>query len=177
MAPVHGDRSLGEYLRSQRAGAGVSLADIARATRINQQHLSALESGDFSQLPPPVFVKGFIRAYSDVLGIPADTALALYHAESGVPTRLPTRISSPRPPASWIGHPLTVSVALLIVFGAGVLALNVMARPPSRPVPMEPAQIQQGGARDRMPGAPPAPPGNPHVLSQGSLAEQRSPHP
>jgi len=130
--------SLGRYLRARREETGASLADVARVTRISAYHLAALESDDLSELPAPVFVKGFIRAYCGCLGIPVDDALALFHAMPGVPAAPPARPVVSPSRRSWIGHPLTVSLALLVAFGAGVLALNLGTRraPPSPPVPV-----------------------------------------
>jgi len=45
----------------------MSLDDIARSTRVGRRHLEALETDTFGELPAPVFVKGFIRAYCEFL--------------------------------------------------------------------------------------------------------------
>jgi len=80
MAPVGETPSLGRYLRALRSDAGGSLLDMAGATRISEGHLRALESDALRELPAPVFVKGFIRAYCAFLGAPAIAA----DLESGV---------------------------------------------------------------------------------------------
>ncbi|PYV10551.1 MAG: hypothetical protein DMG07_20945 [Acidobacteria bacterium] len=55
--------SVGSCLREMRVNRGVSLEEVARSTRVTSHYLAALESDDFSALPPPVFTRGFIRAY------------------------------------------------------------------------------------------------------------------
>src|SRR5262245_15699451 len=160
MADEVARHSLGSHLRSLRSLAGVSLSEMASTTRISEHYLHALESDDLSDLPAPVFVKGFIRAYCSFLHVPGDEALALYQEASGVPAASPAHALSPRPRGSWFGHPLAVSVALLIVFGGGVLALNLLTRGVPRPAaPSAPPRFVpiQEPAVPTQPAAPPAP--------------------
>jgi cytoskeleton protein RodZ len=70
--------AVGAYLRALRERQGVSIDEIARSTRVLHHYLEALESDDLASLPAPVFAKGFIRAYCQVLGVPADEAITLY---------------------------------------------------------------------------------------------------
>ena len=56
--------SLGPYLRELRERRGVSLEEMARATRVGRPYLEALEAGEFSKLPAPVFTRGFVREYA-----------------------------------------------------------------------------------------------------------------
>src|SRR5438034_703621 len=68
--------SVGDYLRDLRDRRGISLEEISRVTRVASGYLEALESDRFSALPPPVFTRGFIRAYCQALGESPDEALA-----------------------------------------------------------------------------------------------------
>ena len=45
------------------------MEDISLQTYIRAQLLKALETGDTSDLPQPIFVQGFIRRYADALGL------------------------------------------------------------------------------------------------------------
>src|SRR5213594_2826440 len=45
------EETLGQYLCHMRTQKGVSLEDIAKATRIDPRYLQAVEQNDFSQLP------------------------------------------------------------------------------------------------------------------------------
>ena len=57
--------TLGQYLRHMRTQKGVSLEDIAKATRIDPRYLEAVEDNDFSQLPrAEVFAKAYARCLS-----------------------------------------------------------------------------------------------------------------
>ncbi len=56
-------------LRRRREERGISLADAQTATRIRTKYLQALEEGNVAALPEPVYVRGFLRAYADYLGL------------------------------------------------------------------------------------------------------------
>ena len=60
---------LGAYLQQKRQEQGKSLEDISLQTYIRAQLLKAVEAGDTSDLPQPIFVQGFIRRYADALGL------------------------------------------------------------------------------------------------------------
>jgi cytoskeleton protein RodZ len=77
--------SLGQKLRQERERRGVSLADIAKETRISSRHLEAIESGDTKTMPRDFFYKSFTRQYATYLGLEpkeVDTAIEL---EMGAP--------------------------------------------------------------------------------------------
>lgn len=67
--------SFGEYLKTIRLEKGIRLSDISSQTRISKDTLAALEAEDHAHLPAEVFVKGFIRAYSRVVGADGDVAI------------------------------------------------------------------------------------------------------
>jgi cytoskeleton protein RodZ len=69
---------VGAYLREIRERQGISIDEIARSTRVLHHYLEVLENDDLASLPAPVFAKGFIRAYCQALGIPADEPIRLY---------------------------------------------------------------------------------------------------
>ena len=70
--------TIGAYLRRERELRGISLEEVAGATKISIRLLEALESDDHSALPPPVFVKGFIRAYAQHIGLDPEDAVLRY---------------------------------------------------------------------------------------------------
>ena len=50
--------TLGSYLREEREKQGKTLVDIVRTTRISRTMLEAIESGQDTQLPPPLYLRG-----------------------------------------------------------------------------------------------------------------------
>lgn len=57
---------------------GVSLEEIASATRITTRNLEALENEKWDQLPGGVFNRGFIRSISRYLGLDEEVLVAEY---------------------------------------------------------------------------------------------------
>jgi len=136
--------SLGIRLRELREAKGVSLDDIARSTRVGRGHLEALESDSWGDLPSPVFVKGFIRAYCEFLEASPDEALGLYREATGE-TAKPARVQSAvrTSPRRRIG-PLMVSFVLFLALGAGLFALRIGLKrspPPAPAVAVQPAPV------------------------------------
>jgi cytoskeleton protein RodZ len=72
---------LGRYLQSLRVKKGLGLDDLSRMTHISRQNLISIEVDDFVNLPAPVHVKGFLRAYAEVLGLNPDRVLQYYTEE------------------------------------------------------------------------------------------------
>jgi cytoskeleton protein RodZ len=72
--------SFGERLQRERELRGISLEEIAEATKIGTRSLKALEEQDFDQLPGGIFNKGFVRAYARYLGLDEEQAVADYLA-------------------------------------------------------------------------------------------------
>ena len=120
--------SLGAYLRSLREAKGGSLEDMARSTRVGIRHLEALEEERLADLPSPVFVRGFIRAYCGFLRESPDTALGRYQDLLG--QRLASMGASlpPRPRASGAHSSLLVGLGLLVVLGLGLIGINLVVR-------------------------------------------------
>jgi len=57
---------------------GVSLEEVANATRISTRNLEALENERWEQLPGGVFNRGFIRSISRYLGLDEETLVSEY---------------------------------------------------------------------------------------------------
>jgi cytoskeletal protein RodZ len=51
------------------------------AIKIRQRHLSALEKNEFEKLPPPAFTRGFIKNYSEFLGLNPQQVLLVYRRQ------------------------------------------------------------------------------------------------
>jgi cytoskeleton protein RodZ len=70
--------SAGQKLRKNRIDRGVTLDEVARITRITKAYLLALEEDAYEKLPSEVYARGFLRIYSNFLGLPGDEILSLY---------------------------------------------------------------------------------------------------
>ncbi|MCA9523876.1 MAG: helix-turn-helix domain-containing protein [Myxococcales bacterium] len=118
--------SLGRYLRENREAKGVTLEQIAEATKIPKGSLEYLESDQYEFLPADVFVRGFIRTYCKNINIEPNHALSLYHERKGRPAqalREYGRIVSPTDePESGRGLRLSHMLLILIAIVTFVVA-------------------------------------------------------
>ena len=74
----------GQYLSYEREKRGISVEEVARALRLPVATITGLEQDDFEQLPEAVYIRGYIRAYCQFLGVDAQPVLAL-REEHGAP--------------------------------------------------------------------------------------------
>ena len=127
--------SVGAFLRELRTRRGVSLEEIARKTRVAQRYLEALEADAYDDLPAPVFIRGFIRAYCQALGESPEDALAIYDRRDGrIPTPVPRPTPIPRPGSSdpRSRGTIIVSFVLLVVLGMALFTVALVIRPRDR---------------------------------------------
>jgi len=100
--------SFGEELRREREIRGISLKEIADATKVSKRFLEAIERNDHKTLPAPVFTRGFVREYARYLGLSVDDIVNRYnYAAAGDQNVEPSphleRLTQPPPEA----HPRT----------------------------------------------------------------------
>ncbi len=114
--PLH---KLGEVLRTAREAKGVDLVRIERETKIRTRYLTALEHGEYAELPGAVYTKGFLRNYGTFLGLDPEYLVDLYRLETagnGAAER-----PSPAPP-----RPMNVRRARAFVVTPGAIAAAVL---------------------------------------------------
>lgn len=118
-ADYYTDLPVGEILRRTRTHYGQTLDDAANYLRIRASQLEALEKNDLKQLPGQVYAIGYIRTYSEYLGLDGEKMVYLFKQQSG---------SKPSKPELHFPVPASESKApnLLIIFGSlAVLALVI----------------------------------------------------
>lgn len=110
----------GERLRAARKEKQISLLDIAKELHLDQHKIRALEANDFAALGAPVFAKGHLRKYAELVGVDPGEVLSDYREltrSDGMPLlvgkrRQPGKELSPGP---WVVLLLAV-LALVFVF-------------------------------------------------------------
>jgi len=70
--------NFGTVLREARERRQVSLADVARQTKVSLTSLQFIEQGKLTDLPHETFVRGFIRSYARTVGVSHVEALSLF---------------------------------------------------------------------------------------------------
>lgn len=74
--------SIGSFLYQRRLDLGVSLEDITARTRIRSTILKAIEDGRINDLPEPIYIRGLIRRYGDILQVDGATLADTFPLES-----------------------------------------------------------------------------------------------
>ena len=72
---------LGQMLRDARERRGVSLRQIANATKISVSVLDALERNDISKLPGGIFGRAFVRSYAIEVGLDPEATIQMFIAQ------------------------------------------------------------------------------------------------
>lgn len=174
--------SVGEYLRDLRTRRGVSLDEVARTTRVARRYLQSLENDAFEDLPAPVFIRGFIRAYCQALGEPPHEALAYYDGHDGRTPPLPAPLVAAARAGGWDPRTrgtIVVSLILMLVLGIALFTVALVIRPGGdraerstievrpEPRPTPPAATSPSESAPSAPVVAPAPPPAP-ARSPGS---------
>ncbi len=68
----------GERLRHFRIRGGMEIEDIARVTKISPTYLRFIEEERFVDLPDSVYVRGFVTAYANCVGLDGKEVAASY---------------------------------------------------------------------------------------------------
>ena len=81
---------VGIQLREARLRRSLSLNQLHAQTHIPLHHIVALEAGCIEQLPEDIYIRGFIRRLSEVLGLDSDRLLASLPAPDPEKSVLPS---------------------------------------------------------------------------------------
>ncbi|MGI5836256.1 MAG: helix-turn-helix domain-containing protein [Chloroflexota bacterium] len=85
--------TMGEVLTDARHRRGVTIEDAEAYTKIRKKYLIALEEDDYSELPEPIYARGFLQIYAEYLGIDPDFAVKLFNPPNPIPS--PTMMIKP----------------------------------------------------------------------------------
>ncbi|MDD3486893.1 MAG: DUF4115 domain-containing protein [Candidatus Moranbacteria bacterium] len=112
--------TLGEQLRNLRSEGRVTLHEVSRDTKIPMKYLEKIESGCYEELPPDVYVKGFLRAYAEFLGVDPKKIISLYEREKEIKSNLcseekKTPVKKAKKPASLVITPRYLAVAVIVI--------------------------------------------------------------
>ncbi len=76
------DMPVGEILRRARTHYGQTLNDVEAILRIRAAQLASIEEGKLDELPGRVYAIGFVRTYSEYLGLDGDKMVSLFKLQS-----------------------------------------------------------------------------------------------
>ncbi len=128
--------SIGAFLRRTREARGMSVGEVARATRISATAISRIEAEHFDDLPGEVFIRGFLKAYASVVGLEPDEVLARYTAARRISSVEPLPMATPIA-RSGRGGRYGVAIAFVLLLLLFTLALTFVMRPRGHDRPTE----------------------------------------
>lgn len=113
---------LGERLRAERLKRNLSVDEIASHLKMAPRVIRDLEDGNESALPP-VYVRGFLKSYSQYLNIDPDALTSAIESmdapSAGVSAKEPLSVPPPRTPRRGKGLPGALLLAVCLAGGAG----------------------------------------------------------
>ena len=138
------DMGVGDILRRTREHHGQSLEDIERAIRIKAPQIEAIETGDVENLPGRVYAIGFVRSYSEYLGLDGDKMVKLFKSQSGGRATkpqldFPVGASESKIPPLWV---VGLSLVLVVLALVGWWSAQETDRSSVREIPPVPAELQ-----------------------------------
>lgn len=74
-------KSVGEILKRARIEKHLTLEEVEVKTKIRAKFLSAIEESDYQRLPSGVYIRGFVRNYSEFLGLSPEKVLAIFRRQ------------------------------------------------------------------------------------------------
>lgn len=153
----------GARLKRERELRGISLDEIATASKISTRLLQAIESENYSVLPGGVFNRGFIRSYARYLGLNEEDVINDYlqethqQSEETRPVPASAAAAAATPAASPAGR-FPRALQALVIVGLAVLVAAALYlkrhRPAAGPVSQPVQQIQPATAVPPTDGAP-----------------------
>ena len=121
--------TFGEKLRSCRETKGYSLEQIARDTNIAKKFLAALEEEDFTIFPGEPYLIGFLKNYSEYLGLASSEIVTLHKnmrlQEQPVPIKELLDTGRPKVPIML----LVILIAAVVGAGGYILYKYITAGP------------------------------------------------
>lgn len=105
-----------ERLKVERERRGLQLQQVADELHVDVRIIEALEAGRFESLGAPVYARGHLRKYAELLGLDAEQLLMTYGQQDREPPAL-----VPIVPATQPRHEVPVTLVSALVVGVLVI--------------------------------------------------------
>ncbi|HQX89144.1 MAG: helix-turn-helix domain-containing protein [Moraxellaceae bacterium] len=93
----------GQRLKKARELRGLNLDQVAAELRLSRRILDGMESDDYSTLPEPAFVRGYMRRYAQLVKLSPDDIAARFDESYAADTATPEPDARPRNPIQLLG--------------------------------------------------------------------------
>lgn len=143
----------GQQLRQARVDARLSPEDVARSLQLSARHIAAIERDDYDQLPAATYVRGYLRAYAQLVGLAPERVIDTFN-ELPIANRR-QRLAPPTPPPQISSNDGLIKLGTLAVAGV-MLGLAIVWWQGQEPTsaPATPAVPPVALAPETAPGAP-----------------------
>ncbi len=141
------EKHFGTLLREARECKRMSVAEVADTIKISQCCLKSLEEGAWGELPPDIFVRGFVKSYARIVGLPESEPLNLLDQELAARRRseveafvvpagashdlLPVDGMPPEPDIA--RRPVGLALFVVVVLVISIVALTYLLQQPPPP--------------------------------------------
>jgi cytoskeletal protein RodZ len=120
--------SIGAALHAARQEAGLSVDDVAIATRIRATLIRQIEADNFEACGGAIYARGHIRSIAGAVGIDPAPLVAEFNETHGAPSALSAHqildhteiVQRPRTGPNWTAAMLVVAVLLAVVAGVSL---------------------------------------------------------
>jgi cytoskeleton protein RodZ len=119
----------GNELRDARIRAGLSEQEVAKELRLDTDTIRYLEEEDYERLPAPAFVRGYLRNYASLLGVPPEPLVRAFNRRGLPPPPLKADITpSQALTASW--GPIRIATYGVLLCAAILTAVHLYNQNP-----------------------------------------------
>jgi cytoskeleton protein RodZ len=136
----------GERLAQARREQQITVFEVAKELHLDEPKVHALERNEFEVLGAPVFAKGHLRKYANLVGVDEDDVFADYYAMTRAEALPPIvarrkRVSQEMSPGPWIAVITVIVVAAAAYWWFALREAGAPAEP-SQPVQSQPEQTE-----------------------------------
>ncbi|WP_440904916.1 RodZ domain-containing protein [Catenovulum sp. SX2] len=86
--------TVGMVLQAARIKLGLSEQDVAGSLNLKVTVIQGIESDDFTLIPVPTYIKGYLRAYAKLLSLDENQIIALYYQQQPVEYKPENKLKS-----------------------------------------------------------------------------------
>lgn len=133
----------GERLSEARREQQISVHDIAKELHLDEAKVRALERNEFEVLGAPVFAKGHLRTYAELVGIDPDDVLEDYYKMTRQDSLPPVVVARRRMRQEISPGPWIAAIVVIIVVAAAYWWFAVFSAQQVAPVAQPEAMPQQ----------------------------------
>ena len=135
----------GERLAEARREQQISVLEVAKELHLDEHKVRALECNEFDVLGAPVFAKGHLRKYAQLVGVDVDDVFTDYYRMTHTADIPPVVIGRPRSsqelsPGPWIAVIAVIVVAAASYFWFASRSETTSSATPAAEAPLMPEQ-------------------------------------